>query len=431
MSKPNGRDLNRRMFLRGAAATVLGCSAAASPWLTTVTLAGGAPSFGDKRLVVVILRGGMDGLDALRPIGDPMLARLRPKLATAGGAGLPLDGFYALHPALAGLSPLWSAQELAFVQAVSTPYRDKRSHFDGQDILEAGTGLDVPQPEVRDGWLNRMLQVVPGLQSETAYAIGREAMPLLTGAAEVRNWVPEQRLNLSPQARLLLERVYHEDELFRDAALEAMELAEELRAEDMQAAQDMAAQDMAEMDPETMQPGMAAPAPRPARRLADIDRLADFAADRLRGESRIAAFSLSGWDTHRRQDTTLGPSLSGLERLILQLRAGLGPVWGQTVVLCMTEFGRTAAENGSQGTDHGTGGTMVMAGGALRGGQVFGTWPGLDEAALYDRRDLMPTSDVRAWAAWSMRGLFGLERAVLESAIFPGLQMGADPRILR
>ena len=419
------RDLNRRMFLRGGAAAVLGCSAAASPWLTTVTLAGGAPSFGDKRLVVVILRGAMDGLDALRPVGDPMLARLRPKLASAGGPGLPLDGFYALHPALAGLAPLWSAQELAFAQAVSTPYRDKRSHFDGQDILEAGTGLDVPQPEVRDGWLNRMLQAVPGLQSETAYAIGREAMPLLTGAAQVRNWVPEQRLNLSPQARLLLERVYHEDDLFRDAALEAMELAEELNAEDLRAASESEAP---EMEAEPMMP---AKAPRAGRRLADIDRLAGFAADRLRGDSRIAAFSLSGWDTHRRQDTTLAPSLSGLERLILQLRTGLGPVWGQTVVLCMTEFGRTAAENGSQGTDHGTGGTMLMAGGALRGGQVFGTWPGLDEAALYDRRDLMPTSDVRGWAAWAMRGLFGLERGVLENAVFPGLQMGADPRILR
>ncbi len=406
-------DLNRRLFLRGAAATVLGCSVAASPWLTTVTLAGGAPGFGDKRLIVVILRGAMDGLDALRPVGDPMLTRLRPNLVTAGGPGLPLDGFYALHPALAGLAPLWSAQELAFAQAVSTPYRDKRSHFDGQDILEAGTGLDVPQPEIRDGWLNRMLQVVPGLQAETAYAIGREAMPLLAGAAEMRSWVPEQRLNLSPQARLLLERVYHEDAMFRDAALEAMELAEELSAEDMRAGQ------------------MPDALPRAGRRLADIDRLAGFAADRLRGESRIAAFSLSGWDTHRRQDTTLAPSLAGLERLILRLRADLGPIWDQSVVLCMTEFGRTAAENGSRGTDHGTGGTLIMAGGALRGGQVFGDWPGLEEAALYDRRDLMPTSDVRAWAAWTMRGLFGLERGVLEKAVFPGLQMGGDPQILR
>ena len=408
--------LNRRLFLRGAAASVLGCSAAASPWLTTVTLANGAPTFGDRRLVVVILRGAMDGLDALRPVGDPHFAARRPHLSQAGGAGLPLDGFYALHPSLAALAPLWTAGELGFAQAVSTPYRDKRSHFDGQDILEAGTGLDVPQPEVRDGWLNRMLQAVPGLQSETAYAIGREALPLLAGAAPVRNWVPEQRLTLGPQARLLLERVYHEDPLFRDAALEAMDLADDLHMQDMA----QAGADMAQAQPA-----------KAGRRLADIDRLAGFAADRLLGDSRIAAFSLSGWDTHRRQTAAIGPSLAGLERLILQLRQHLAPVWDRSLVLCMTEFGRTVSENGSQGTDHGTGGTMLMAGGALRGGQVFGTWPGLEEAALYDRRDLMPTSDVRAWAAWAMRGLFGLDRAVLEGAVFPGLQMGADPRLLR
>ncbi len=415
-------NLNRRLFLRGAAASVIGCSAAANPWLSTVTLAGGAPGFGDKRLVVVILRGAMDGLDALRPVGDPLFAKLRPTLSQGGGPGLPLDGFYALHPRLAGLMPLWSAGELAFAQAVSTPYRNKRSHFDGQDILEAGTGLDVPQPEVRDGWLNRMLQVVPGLEAETAYAIGRDAMPLLAGAAEVRNWVPEQRLSLSPQARLLLERVYHEDPLFRDAALEAMELAEALRLEDL-AAEAGEEEGMAN-------PMMQAPA-KPGRGLADVAALAGFAADRLRGASRIAAFSLAGWDTHRKQAGAIGGSLSGLEHLLLTLRQDLAEVWGQTVVLCMTEFGRTVAENGTQGTDHGTGGTLLMAGGALRGGQVFGQWPGLEEAYLFDRRDLMPLSDVRAWAAWAMRGLFGLDRGVLEGAVFPGLAMGDDPRLLR
>lgn len=419
-------DLTRRLFLRGAAAGVLGCSAAAHPWLTTVTLAQGAPGFGDHRLVVVILRGAMDGMDALRPVGDPLFAALRPNLAQSGGPGLPLDGFFDLHPRLAGLAPLWTAEELAFVHATSTPYRNKRSHFDGQDILEAGTGLDVPQTEVRDGWLNRMLQVVPGMQAETAYAIGREALPLLAGGAPVRSWVPEQRLALSPQARLLLEQVYHDDDLFREAATEAMDLADEMQMEDLAKAL-MQAEETDMTAPGT---GMMT-APAPGRRLADLDRLAGFAADRLRGESRIAAFSISGWDTHRKQAAALAPSLSGLEHLLLKLRADLGTVWDRTAVLCMTEFGRTAAENGSQGTDHGTGGAMVMAGGALRGGRVLGNWPGLEEAALFDRRDLMPTSDVRAWAAWVMRAMFGLDRAVLESAVFPGLQMGDDPRLLR
>jgi uncharacterized protein (DUF1501 family) len=414
-------DLNRRHFLRAATASVLGCSVAANPWLTTVTLAQGAPSLGDHRLIVVILRGAMDGLDALRPVGDPDFARWRPNLAQSGGPGLPLDGRFALHPSLAGLAPLWGAEELGFVHATSTPYRDKRSHFDGQDILEAGTGLDVPQPEVRDGWLNRMLHVVPGMEAETAYAIGREAMPLLAGAAPVRSWVPDQRLVLSPQVRALLEQVYHDDPLFHEAAMEAMDLAEELQMDDR--AEDMA--EDAPPDPMMQRKGGA------GRKLADIDALASFAAGRLQGATRIAAFSLSGWDTHRRQAGPLGDSLSGLERLILKLRADLGPVWDKTVMLCMTEFGRTVAENGTLGTDHGTGGAMIMAGGALRGGRVLGDWPGLSEAALYDRRDLMPTSDVRAWAAWTMRSMFGFDRAVLEGAVFPGLEMGADPRLLR
>lgn len=393
--------LNRRLFLRGAA--VLGCSAAAHPWLTTVTLAQGARTLGDHRLVVVILRGAMDGLDAVQPLAEPDFARYRPNLGSGAGA-LPLDGRFALHAKLGPLLPLWQAGELGVVHATSTPYRNKRSHFDGQDILEAGTGLDVPVPEVRDGWLNRMLQAVPGLQAETAYAIGREALPLLTGAAPVRSWTPDLRLHLSPQSRLLLESVYHDDPLFRDAGQEAMELAASLTAPQAEAAD---------------------------KRFADVDQLAAFAADRLLAEARIAAFSLAGWDTHRGQQAALGGNLEKLARLVLQLQAGLGPAWRQTVVLAMTEFGRTVAENGTKGTDHGTGGAMLMAGGALRGGQVFGRWPGLAEADLYDRRDLMPTSDVRGWAAWAMRGLYGLDRAALEGAVFPGLDMGDDPRLLR
>ncbi|OHC43349.1 MAG: twin-arginine translocation pathway signal [Rhodobacteraceae bacterium GWE1_64_9] len=413
--------LNRRLFLRGAA--VLGCSAAAHPWLTTVTLAQGARRLGDHRLVVVILRGAMDGLDAVQPLAEPDFVRYRPNLARQGDA-LPLDNRFALHGKLGALMPLWQAGQLGFVHATSTPYRNKRSHFDGQDILEAGTGLDVPVPEVRDGWLNRMLQAVPGLQAETAYAIGREALPLLAGAAPARSWTPEVRLQLSAQSRLLLESVYHDDPLFRDAAQEAMELAAALDL-------DRAAQQMSGAAPG----GMSAapkPADKPAaaKRFADVDQLAGFAADRLQAEARIAAFSLAGWDTHRGQKGVLGGNLEKLARLVLQLQAGLGPVWGKTLVVAMTEFGRTVAENGTQGTDHGTGGAMLMAGGALRGGQIYGRWPGLSEADLYDRRDLMPTSDVRSWAAWAMRGMYGLDRAVLESAVFPGLDMGDDPRIL-
>ncbi len=409
--------MHRRLFLQRLVA--LGCSAAAAPAITTLTLAAaraeGAAPLGENRLVVAILRGAMDGLDVMRPLADPAFAAARPTLGLAEGTH-PLAQGFALHPRLGGLMGLWAAGELGFAHAVSTPYRDKRSHFDGQDILEAGTGTDLAPGAQRDGWLNRMLQAVPGLEAETAFAVGREAMPLLAGAAPALSWAPDTRLALSGQARLLLEQVYHDDPLFRDAGAAAALLA----AESGDEAAALAAA------PSTAAAGMD-PAPP---RLAQTDALVDFAAERLRGATRIAAFSLSGWDTHRGQEGAIITPLAELERTILRLSAGLGPeVWGRTLFLAMTEFGRTVRENGSRGTDHGTGGVMVMAGGALRGG-IHGRWPGLGEGALYAGRDLMPTSDVRAWAAWAMRGLYGLDRGVLERSVFPGLDMGADPGFL-
>ncbi|NAZ35895.1 DUF1501 domain-containing protein [Rubellimicrobium sp. CFH 75288] len=385
-------QLTRRGFL---GALALGCSAAASPLVTPVVFAS-APW--ESRLVVLILRGAMDGLDAVRPVGDPDYAALRPAL---GQGGLPVgDGFWALHPALEPLLPLWQAGEMGAVHAVSTPYRDRRSHFDGQDILEAGSGgSDIEG--VRDGWLNRMLGAVPGVRAETAFAIGRENLLILSGPAPVSRWSPDARLRLSPQARRLLEIVHHEDPLFRAASDQAIAIVDGLEAEGMERGGG-----------------------------GGHVRLAEFAASRLRGDTRIASFSLGGWDTHFRQAAPMAQALGRLSETILTLREGLGPVWSQTAILCLTEFGRTARENGTQGTDHGTGGAMLFAGGALRGGRVVTDWPGLDEASLYAGRDLSSTRDVRAHAAWVMRGLFGLDRGVLEGAVFPRLEMGADPGLV-
>lgn len=380
----------RRAFL--ARSLALGCSAAASPVFTPVTLAA-AP--GDNRLVVIILRGGMDGLDVVRPLGDRSFRGLRPSLDPE--SSVPLDDFFALHPALAPLRPLWAAGELSFAHAVSTPYRGKRSHFDGQDILEAGVATEDIGA---DGWLNRVVGLLPDATSETAFAVGRETLRLLTGASPTSTWSPDSDLDLSPQARLLLKRIYAQDPLFETAATEAMELA---RMTDD---------------------------PMNTRRAHRAESLAGFAAARLRDATRIAAFSINGWDTHANQTRTLPKALGELSTAILTLKRDLGPVWENTAVLCLTEFGRTVRENGSRGTDHGTGGAAVFAGGALKGGKVLGSWPGLSAHDLYQDRDLMPTTDIRGYAAWALAGLFPLSRTDLQSVVFPTLDMGPNPGLL-
>lgn len=406
-------DLSRRNFFLGSAA--LGCSLAASPLLTSVSLAS-APW--DTRLVVIILRGGMDGLDVVQPYGAPEYAGLRRQLAAGPDKGsLDLDGYFALHKSLAGLKPLWDAGELGFAHAVSTPYRDKRSHFDGQDLLEAGTATLAG---ARDGWLNRMLQTVPGLSATTAYAIGREDMKVLGGPADVANWSPDVDLELSPQARRLAAMVMQSDPAFSAALTEALMILDS-------GDEAVPAMSMQDAEQAEMQMSMVSAKPGAAHR-----RIAEFAAEQLRGDTRIAAFSINGWDTHAQQGRNLSRALERLSDTILTLKAQTGArVWGKTAVLAMTEFGRTVQVNGTGGTDHGTGGAMLMAGGAVRGGRVYGDWPGLDEASLYQRRDLNPTGDVRAYAAWAMRGLAGLDRTTLEAVVFPGLDMGSDPGLLR
>ncbi|SEO56722.1 Uncharacterized conserved protein, DUF1501 family [Salinihabitans flavidus] len=410
-----GNGLTRRQVLWRAGA--LGCSAAASPLLTPLSFAS-APW--DNRLVAIILRGGMDGLDICRPVGDSEFAGLRPGLSEGG---VPLDGFFELHPDLADLEPLWQAQELAFVHATSTPYRDKRSHFDGQDLLEAGTAA-LGSSVGRDGWLNRMLAEVPGAVAETAYAIGREEMLLMAGAAPVSGWWPDLDITLSAQGLRLLEATLRDDPAMAEAMAQAVLLADS-DGSGVIADSDAPGAAMTAMTGDMQ----AATSGKPGQ--AHL-RIAEFTARKLREETRVAAFSLSGWDSHSNQAQSLRRPLRQLSQVLNGLRDGLGPnVWGKTTVIAMTEFGRTARINGTGGTDHGTGGTMILAGGALRGGRVLGHWPGLAEGDLHARRDLMPTSDVRSWTAWILRESFGLSQERLEREVFPGLDMGSAQGILR
>ena len=387
--------LSRRNFLGRSLA--IGCSAAASPLLTPVTF---ASTPGDARLVVIVLRGAMDGLDVVRPYGDPDYATHRPTLSQTGFDDL--DGFFGLHESLAPLMPLWGKGELAFAHAVSTPYRNKRSHFDGQDMLENGAGSSDGQlTDARDGWLNRALAGIPGAHVKTAFAVGRENLLLLSGDAEHSSWSPEAALELSPQGELLLNAIYAQDPLFHDAAMQALELSELTETDGMN-----------------------------ARRAGRADALAGCAASRLREDSRIAAFSLTGWDTHANQANALPRALDQLRIAIETLKDGLGPDWDKTLVMGITEFGRTVRENGSRGTDHGTGGAAIFAGGALNGGRVFGDWPGLGQGDLFQDRDLMPSADVRSYAGWALHSLMGLPTSMIERDVFPGLELGRSPGLI-
>lgn len=397
-------DHSKRRFLTQTLA--VGCSAAANPFITPVTLAA-VPT--ENRLVVILLRGAMDGIDIVRPHDDKLFKQYRPDFAMKGATDL--GGGFSMHPDMRILEPLWRQGELGFVHAVSTPYRDKRSHFDGQDLLEAGYG-SLQERSNSSGWLNRLLTLMPNSKTDTAFAVGQEDLILLHGNRKYANWVPGGRLELSVQARGLLEKMYESDPLFHSAAEIAVELTNSLTLKRA-----------VNMDDDAMMQNMMAQAEKTVRSAGKADRLAQFTADRLNEETRIAAFSIGGWDTHRNQDRAIKRPIKELNKALTTLKRRLGQNWNKTAVICMTEFGRTVRQNGSGGSDHGTGGAMILAGGAIRGGKIYGDWPGLGPQDLYKERDLMPTADVREYAAHIMRGLFGVSNENLEQSVFPGLSI--------
>ncbi|MBC7477589.1 MAG: DUF1501 domain-containing protein, partial [Pseudorhodobacter sp.] len=168
----------------------------------------------------------------------------------------------------------------------------------------------------------------------------------------------------------------------------------------------------------------------PAKKNNSFRDLGHYVAEQLTAKSRIASLSLSGWDSHRIQPKIMAEQLAALSDMVLAMKEGLAAHWGTTLVIAMTEFGRTARENGTMGTDHGTGGLMIAAGGALRGKRVIADWPGLSQPNLLADRDLMPTRDVRAFAGWALHSLYGVEASAIEAVVFPGLDLGDDPALL-
>jgi uncharacterized protein (DUF1501 family) len=382
------------MTTRRDALKTLGGLAALSA-LPGLALAQGAP--GERRLVFVFLRGGLDGLSAVPAYGDPDFARRRGDLAIAPpgepNGALKLDATFGLHPLLPEMHKLYQAGELAVLHAVATPYRD-RSHFDAQNVLENGTA----KPYGRDaGWLN--VALVESAQRAGGVALGASVPLVLRGAARVTSWSPSVMPSPDPD---LLERL---GRLYRDDPLLAKPFAAAVETQALMEGQGMRDGGMG---------GRGAP-------LGALVQAAGRFLTQPDGP-RVATIDFGGWDTHANQAGDLGPlarNLRQLDRAVVQLKAALGPAWKHTAVLVVTEFGRTVAVNGSRGTDHGTAAAAFALGGAVRGGRVIAQWPGLADRDLHEGRDLRATLDLRALFKAALAAQLGTGESALETKVFP------------
>jgi uncharacterized protein (DUF1501 family) len=373
--------LDRRSLIAGSLGLAAGSLA-----LPRIAFAQGA---GRRNLLFVMLRGAADGMALLAPVGDPGFAALRPQFVADYENAPRLDGFFALHPALAGIAETAAAGEALFVHAAATAYRE-RSHFDGQNLLESGGASPYAS---KDGWLNRLAALMAeGAGSPPRALAIAPAVPLaLRGAAPVSNYAPSALPDASEDLMARVGQLYA-----GDSELDALWA----RALETKA---MAADD-----------GL--------RNLRDARAAGELAASLMREAdgARIGMIELGGWDTHANQRTAFARSARQLDALIAAYRTAMGADWADTMVLVATEFGRTARANGTGGTDHGTAGAALVLGGGVRGGRVVADWPGLGESQLFEGRDLAPTIALEAVLAGAVAGHLRLDPRTVMARLFPG-----------
>lgn len=385
--------LNRRHLLQAAAVM---------PVMPFARLAVAAPSASSRRFVFVILRGGLDGQTAAPAVGDPAFAEARGPLGQFAGDPLKLDNTFALNPLLPQLHAMYGRGELALLQAVGLPYRE-RSHFDAQQVLESG---GTKPHELNTGWLGRAL---PGANLR-AVALETAVPLVLRGPVEVDTWAPSALPEPSPDLVTRLEAMYANDTTLAQALARARGLRDE--------------------------PGMAANMERTGGGRGAVIALARKAAEFLQRGSQIAVLEMGGWDSHTGQASPNGATSNNLRTLdaaLAALREGLQPndAWKQTVVLVATEFGRQVTVNGTGGTDHGSGGTAFLLGGAVRGGRVVADWPGLAPKERYEGRDLRITTELRAVMRGVLADHLQVARAALDRDVFPGTAGLKSPDLLR
>lgn len=342
----------------------------------------------ERRFVFIIQRGAADGLGTLAPVGDPAFAAQRGVLAEDFAQAAKLDAMFALHPALSGLGDLYRAKQALFVHAVASPYRD-RSHFDGQNVLETG---GTAAYALRDGWLNRLLALLPKTD-DSAIALAATIPMALRGAVEVASYAPSALPDASDDLIARVSSLYQNDPQLHATWEQAT-------------ATRMLTSDLAGDNGKN-----AAATGALAARLMTAP-----------GGARIAMIETGGWDTHAQQRGRLAGQFRGLDAMVAALRDGLGPVWNDTLVLVATEFGRTVKVNGTQGTDHGTGSVAMLLGGAVQGGRIVADWPGLADAQLYEGRDLRPTMALDNVIQSAVAAHFSLSPAQTAAKLFPSMK---------
>jgi uncharacterized protein (DUF1501 family) len=368
----------------------------------------------DPRVLVIVLRGALDGLAMVAPVGDPDWVGLRGDRALVlegKPAALPLDSFFALNPAMPNLHRLYRAQQATIVHAVATPYRE-RSHFDGQDVLESG----LARPGATDsGWLNRALSLLEAdgrvnPKGSRAFAVGPVTPLVVRGPAPVMSWAPQRLLPASDDTQMRLLDLYRHTDAKLARAFEG-------RRDLMSLARENGMEVLPLREGETP-PGI-------ARVREYVANVAGAAAKYLAQPDgpRVGAAGFVGWDTHINEGAAggqLAALLGALDDAIAAIEKAMGAAWNETVVAIVTEFGRTARINGTDGTDHGTATVAVLVGGALKGGQVIADWPGLKLAELYQGRDLRPTSDLRAVLKGVLKDHLRVDERALAATVFPG-----------
>jgi uncharacterized protein (DUF1501 family) len=402
-------SITRRIFLRNSALAVVGTAAVPSFLTRAAFGAVESGSLGNKRLVVIFQRGAADGLNIVVPHGEAQYYTMRPSINIPRQKVIDLNGFFGLHPSLSAFQPLWQQGHLAIVHAAGSP-DTTRSHFDAQDFMETGTpGVKATE----DGWLNRCLHNLPAAAQKAsafrAIALGPSLPRILSGSepAVAMNNINDfsvggKNPKASPAANAFEAMYDHSsDSVLHGTGEETFDAVKMLKA----------------ADPGKYTPAVGANYPK--GRFGDsLRQLAQLIKANL--GVQVAFADIGGWDHHVNEGSTEGQLanvLGDFSQSIAAFWTDLGDLGEDTVVVTMSEFGRTARENGNRGTDHGHANVMFVLGGPVKGGKVYGRWPGLADAQLYEGRDLALTTDFRQVIGEAVARHLGNKNL---NAVFPG-----------